>query len=325
LHLGRTDIADPGAPIADYGRAESALGPSDLNDPGNQPVIGTPGLLPVVSLGDGGSITLAFFPPIADGPGPDFAVFENGFLPTFLELAFVEVSSDGIDFTRFPAASLTPTGTQVTLATAGGLDASNLRNLAGKHRGGYGTPFDLADLAGTPDLDPAAITHVRIVDVVGSIDPLFGTRDAQDRLVNDPYPTDYETGGFDLDAVGVLHQAPGTFAHWAASVPWTGTPAHPDADADNDGAPNLVEYAFATDPLDPARLPLIGLALDGSSWTATFPEPRPGAADVVCGVEMTGDLASWAYRDGLAPLVLGEPAASRQRYCRLRVRLAPPP
>ncbi|MFN6048554.1 MAG: T9SS C-terminal target domain-containing protein, partial [Bacteroidota bacterium] len=47
----------------------------------------------VVSLGDGGIATLTFDPPITNGDGFDFAVFENTFLDTFLELAFVEVST----------------------------------------------------------------------------------------------------------------------------------------------------------------------------------------------------------------------------------------
>ena len=54
-------------------------------------------------LGDDGSLVLTFPAPIADGAGPDFAVFENAFSTEFLELAFVEVSSDGTNFTRFPA------------------------------------------------------------------------------------------------------------------------------------------------------------------------------------------------------------------------------
>ena len=174
LVRGRTDIDDPGAPLASYGQASSALGPSDLNNPLNQPEVGAAGPFPVVSLGDGGSITLNFAGPIADGPGPDFAVFENSFSPTFLELALIEVSSDGTHFVRFPPVSCTPTATQVTLATPGGIEAVNLKNLAGKYQGGFGTPFDLAELAGSPELDVGAVTHVRIVDVVGSIDPDFG-------------------------------------------------------------------------------------------------------------------------------------------------------
>ena len=61
----------------------------------------------VVVLGDGGSITLTFGGYITNGAGADFAVFENSFSDTFLELGYVEVSSNGVDFFRFPSASLT--------------------------------------------------------------------------------------------------------------------------------------------------------------------------------------------------------------------------
>ena len=68
----------------------------------------------IVSLGNGGSVTLSFDSPIHDGAGNDFAVFENGFMsnPTaemlFTELAYVEVSSNGTDFVRFDSASRQP-------------------------------------------------------------------------------------------------------------------------------------------------------------------------------------------------------------------------
>jgi hypothetical protein len=55
-------------------------------------------------------------------------------------------------------------------------------------------------------LDIGSVTHVRIVDVVGSISPLFGTRDASGRLINDPFATPFASGGFDLDGVGVINQ-----------------------------------------------------------------------------------------------------------------------
>ena len=55
----------------------------------------------IVCLGDGGSIVLTFDNPIYDGEGYDFAVFENSFSDTFLELAYVEVSSDGVNYFRF--------------------------------------------------------------------------------------------------------------------------------------------------------------------------------------------------------------------------------
>jgi hypothetical protein len=49
---------------------------------------------------------------------------------------------------------------------------------------------------------------VRVTDVVGSINPLFGTRDSLGNLINDPFPTATPSGGFDLNGVGVLHAVP---------------------------------------------------------------------------------------------------------------------
>ncbi|MEQ8661324.1 MAG: PEP-CTERM sorting domain-containing protein, partial [Gammaproteobacteria bacterium] len=93
----------------------------------------------IVSLGNQGSITLTFGGTLYDGPGWDFAVFENGINATFLELAFVEVSSNGSTFVRFPAFSLTP----APVGGFGALDATNIDGFAGKYQQGFGTPFDL--------------------------------------------------------------------------------------------------------------------------------------------------------------------------------------
>jgi hypothetical protein len=165
--------------------------------------IGKAGLNGVLSLGDGGVAILTFDFPISNGNGPDFAVFENGFNNTFLELAFVEVSSDGIHFVRFPAISLSDTSVQLDNNAA--MDATKLNNLAGKYKANYGTPFDLEELKDSVGLNLKAITHVKIMDVVGSINPVFGSRDSKNHLINDPYPTPYPSAGFDLDAVGVIH------------------------------------------------------------------------------------------------------------------------
>jgi hypothetical protein len=160
----------------------------------------------IVSLGDGGEAILEFESSITNGDGWDFAVFENSFNNTFLELAFVEVSSDGINFYRFPATSNTQTQTQV-----GSFDSTNptkINNLAGKYKGLYGTPFDLDELKDEIGLDVTKITHVKIIDVVGIIDEDFASYDSKKNIVNDPWPTDFASGGFDLDAVGVIHQVP---------------------------------------------------------------------------------------------------------------------
>lgn len=161
----------------------------------------------VVSLGDSGVATLAFNPSIANGPGPDFAVFENSFSSNFLELAFVEVSSNGVDFYRFPAVSNFQTTTQIGPFDDIS-DPTLLYNLAGKYRSLYGTPFDLSELDSIQELNIDQITHVRVIDVVGSVNPTYGSEDKNGNLINDPYPTNFTTGGFDLDGIAVLHQGP---------------------------------------------------------------------------------------------------------------------
>ncbi len=159
----------------------------------------------VVSLGDGGMATLTFDLPISDGEGWDFAVFENALNDSFLELAFVEVSSDGESFTRFPAVSLTDPAVQV--ATFGAVECVKIHNLAGKYRQGYATPFDLAELSGTPGLDIQKITHVRVIDVIGCVSDVYASLDAEGNIINDPWPTPFNTGGFDLDGIGVIHSS----------------------------------------------------------------------------------------------------------------------
>ncbi|MEO8350403.1 MAG: PEP-CTERM sorting domain-containing protein [Chthoniobacteraceae bacterium] len=208
LMRGPVEISDPESPLASFGSESSSLGRADAFDSAT----GLPSTEPgsVVSLGDGGMITLRFPQPITDGLGFDFVVFENGFSDTFLELAFVEVTSDGRNWARFPSQSLTQNGVQIDQANPqfSAIDPTDIDGLAGKYRAGWGTPFDLSALSDATMLDLNRITEVRIVDVVGSIDPSFGHRDSANRLINDAYPTPFASGGFDLDAVGVLHQIP---------------------------------------------------------------------------------------------------------------------
>ncbi len=160
----------------------------------------------VLSLGDGGSATFFFQETLFDGEGYDFAVFENAFDNYFLELAFVEVSSDGEHFFRFESQSVTSREAQ--LGSFDLLVTEKLHNLAGKYPAQWGTPFDLNELKDHPGLDIYAISHIRIIDVVGSVDSLYATYDSYGRTINDPWPTAFEQGGFDLDAIGVMHQNP---------------------------------------------------------------------------------------------------------------------
>lgn len=188
----------------------------------------------VVSLGDlsqdavfdgnmPGAITLVFGDPcdpndsghIRNQAGYDFVVFENGILSQintgdsvagqlFAELAWVEVSSNGIDFIRFPNTSLT----EDAIDKVGTTDPGEIQNLAGIHPNtratSLGTPFDLEDLSqsqavadGVVDIND--IRFVRLVDVPGHGE----FSDSYGHPIYDP--TGGFTNGFDLDAVGVLH------------------------------------------------------------------------------------------------------------------------
>ena len=194
LNRGPMNIANPSLGLASAGDSTAAIGMAGEN--------GT------VSLGDGGSATLTFNGPIFNGEGPDFAVFENGFMTNdsnlaFLELAFVEVSTDGIRFVRFPAVSHVEDSTQT--APFAPTDASQIYNLAGKYIAGYGTPFDLDELKDSAGIDVNNINYIKVIDVVGSIDNAYATYDALGHKINDPWPTAFASSGFDLDAVGVIH------------------------------------------------------------------------------------------------------------------------
>lgn len=203
---GPRKISDPSLGVAATGTESNAVGQATLNN-----------VYDVVSLGDGGTALVTFANPIRNGEGPDFAVFENGFSDNSLELAFVEVSSDGVRFVRFPATCLTQNTTQ--LGNAGQTDPTNLNNLAGKYRIGYGTPFDLDELSDSTGIDIDSIVYVRIVDVVGCIDPQYATRDQYGNIINDPWPTPFESSGYDLTGVGVIHElTPGVGIDEAVAV-----------------------------------------------------------------------------------------------------------
>ena len=136
------------------------------------------GSLHVLSLGKEGEIVLEFqdLPPI-DGPGVDFVVFENPF-PGWVETGVVAVSMDGNVWFEFPCetdrtAKVFTGCAGVTPVTANGIDAIDISS-----SGGDG--FDLAALG------LASARFVRIRD--SGQNTYAGT-----------------SGGFDLDAVGVIH------------------------------------------------------------------------------------------------------------------------
>jgi hypothetical protein len=145
------------------------------------------GSLDVLSLGNGGTITLGFAERrIVDGEGPDFIVFENAFWEggdpdqPFVELGTVEVSADGESWETFPcSATSAPYGScagwepvyanvddneidPLDPAVAGG-DAFDLADV-GLAEARYVRIVDRADMGGVSglfDLDAVAIVHGR--------------------------------------------------------------------------------------------------------------------------------------------------------------------
>lgn len=214
IHKSDTRIKAWASEVVDFQRSymqitDTALGLASAGSPSN--ALGVANST-IVSLGDGGSITLRFDQAIKNATGPDFAVFENAFSNpldsafAFLELAFVEVSTDGINFVRFPVTSYLQTDSQITNETY--CEASKINNLAGKYVSNYGTPFDLDILKDSTDIDVDQIFFIRIIDVVGILNSPYTQYDQYENPINDPWPTPFPSSGFDLDAVGVLHQNP---------------------------------------------------------------------------------------------------------------------
>lgn len=179
---GWLDIADKSLGYASHGDTAHALAYADGQ---------------VLSLGDSGRFVYYLPQGIWDQSGAEFAIFENSFSDVFLELAFVEVSKDGQHYQRFPALCLLDSSSQT--GAFGPSEPTQIHNLAGKYRADFGVPFDLADIAGVD-----TVYYIRIIDVIGSIDPQWASRDAQGRMINDPYPTAFASGGFDLDALAIL-------------------------------------------------------------------------------------------------------------------------
>jgi len=186
------------------------------------------GSLDIVALGVGGELTLGFSVTIVDGPGADLVVCENGFsfaAPSdiFAELAFVEVSTDGVNFARFPTRYGGPLGPLPAFGTSpmgtfggmcGGLPvvANVVTNAVDPFDPvtAGGEALDLADLAGDPLVvaglvDLQAIHFVRLVDVEEGVHvDSFGA-------------TIWDHGGFnssaDIDAVSAIHYAGGVDAN----------------------------------------------------------------------------------------------------------------
>lgn len=252
----------------------------------------------IVSLGDltgaqiaggtlPGSITLHFVNPIRDLTGADFTVFENALLASgggiFGELGYVEASSDGLSFVRFPSASLTPG----VVGAYGTFNPTNVFNLAGKHVNGngdsWGTPFDLAAVG------LSSASYIRIVDIPGS----GAFRDSANRPIYDAWVT-IGSGGIDVEAIGAISRAM-TFDEWQDLRGLTGANRGAAVDADKDGPSNFLEYAFARlpDRLDESPVPVTTEIASGRLVVTFVRDER--ASDLVYEVQATSSLGanSW--------------------------------
>lgn len=179
------------------------------------------GSLDVHSLGVGGSATLGFDLTLADGPGADLVVYENGFVVTpgqvYTEACLVEVSTNGVDFARFPTRYSGPAAQQSAFGSlpfgtfsglVGGVPvlANVLTNTVDPLDPvvSGGEAFDLAELA-DHDLVQQGLVDLQEVHFVRLVDVLEGTvQDSSGSLIWDHGGT---AGSADIDGVGVIQHA----------------------------------------------------------------------------------------------------------------------
>ena len=265
----------------------------------------------IVSLGDlsttqitsgvaPGTLTLHFANPIRNMSGADFVVFENALAATggvFADLAYVEVSGDGVNFTRFPSASLT----SGTVGAFGTINPTNVFNLAGKHinSGGasWGTPFDL-DAVGL-----ASVSYVRIVDIPGS----GAFHDSAGRPIYDSWLTS-GSGGIDIEAIGVISRSV-TFDEWQDVRGLTGAARGALVDADRDGLANLCEYAFARVPDRIDRDPTTVEVAAGRLALTFIRDER--ASDLLYEAQASNDCTNWTT---LAQSTAGQPTVAANGF-----------
>ncbi len=272
----------------------SALGPPDTSG------------MNVTVLGRGGEIVLWFPEPINNGEGADFAVFENSFSGTFLELAFIEVSSDGEHFVRFPNYSLTA----ATVPGFGDIEPTHVHGYAGKYKAGYGVPFDLEELGVVNEaintgysvfsiefreafvenfryVDLNNIQFVRVIDIPGD----GSQEDCEGYPIYDPYKT-LITAGFDMDGLAVLNGGVGagvSFIEWSTAF---SLDSDPGQDSDKDGWSQYLEYVFGTDPKDAGDAPEISLRLQ-SNGSLEISYWRRNAVEVIPDLQTSVNGNQW--------------------------------
>lgn len=176
------------APNQDFGVPDDMLdAPVGLGDAN--------GSLDVYAIGTGGEVVLALDTAAVNGAGTDLIVYENPFLTVlggwdaYIELAAVEVSTNGVDWARFPNDFAGPIGPYLQGAIQLGADMTWFDGFAGVMPfaanppsvnpldvvSGGGDAFDLADLLNDPlvlagDVDLNFIQYVKLCDIEAGID-----------------------------------------------------------------------------------------------------------------------------------------------------------
>jgi hypothetical protein len=104
-----------------------------------------------------------------------------------------------------------------------------------------------------------------------------------------------------VGAAGAIRQtaaftAPTGFSNWAATAFPAGTSSAlqaATADADNDGFPNLVEYAAGTSPSSPNQRPSVQAVRSGANLILEFNTPTPRPADLIVEAQTTTNGSTW--------------------------------
>jgi hypothetical protein len=193
------------AGFTDYAIAVTSInpGPTATADPDS--AVGEPsglglwqGSVDVYTVGVGGSITLELDSSAVNAAGTDLIVCENPFLvlgtqDSFVEAMFVEVSTNGVDFARFPTrytGNVGPFPPTIGLPTPWYSGFAGVMPFHANPELGYspidvvtggGDAFDLADLLDHPlvlsellDLDE--VNYVRLIDIESGVElDSFGT------------------------------------------------------------------------------------------------------------------------------------------------------
>lgn len=238
------------------------------------------GSLDVLSLGNGGIITLEFTDNTPEnGPGPDLIVFENSFYVAqnpenvFCEVAFVEVSQDGEIFYRFPN-DYDPAGEPVN-------NPVNWQGFAGvypvlSHPENGIDPTDPGMAGGDVfELDDVGLDWIRFIRIVDTDEPPDAAYDDNGDEIYDPAAGTGTTGGFDLDAVAAVY--PGEHA----------TPT-----------PDPTETTVPTNTPSPSPSPESTPTPDAWRLDLILPETSPEAGDefsVTVDIWNPGETVSSAY------------------------------